>query len=37
MALVAQRMLLLLATDGAGGAGFPKKHFFLPFTGVTCI
>jgi hypothetical protein len=28
MALVAQRMLLLRATDGAGGAGFPKKHFF---------
>jgi hypothetical protein len=28
MALVAQRVLLLRATDGAGGAGFPKKHFF---------
>jgi hypothetical protein len=28
MALAAQRVLLLRATDGAGVAGFPKKHFF---------
>jgi hypothetical protein len=29
MALVAQRMLLLRATDVAGGPGFSrKKHFF---------
>jgi hypothetical protein len=37
MALVVQRVLLLRATDGAGGAGFPKKHFFLPVPGVTSI
>jgi hypothetical protein len=28
MALVVQRVLLLRATNGAGGAGFPKKPFF---------
>jgi hypothetical protein len=36
MALVAQRVLLLRATDGAGGAGFSTKHF-LPATSVTFI
>jgi hypothetical protein len=33
MALVAQHVLLLCATDGTGGAGFPKKHIFFTFHG----
>jgi hypothetical protein len=37
MALVAQRMLLLRATDVAGGSGFSRKNVFLPVTGVTCL
>jgi hypothetical protein len=37
MALVAQRVLLLRATDVAGGAGFSLKSLFLPVTGVTCM
>jgi hypothetical protein len=38
MALVAQRVLLVRATDVTGGACFLEKNFFfLPVTGLTCM